>query len=199
MPYLGELSSFTTRQMTETVRLFPQNAYLGKSLFSGPKPVVGKTAAWDVVEGTRTLAPFGVKASEAHIQKIKKRKRITSELLIINEKKAIDEETRHFLEKIGEFDEPYGEDLLTDELANLVRTVENTKEWARWYAMTRGKLDIQQTDPALSLSIDYGFTATHKPELATNRRWSEASTAKPLSDILDWRRLISRDSWLTPG
>ena len=199
MPYLGEFYGLTTRQMTETVRLFPTKEYVGRQLFSGPQPVAAKTAAWDVVEGARTLAPFGVKATEAHIQKLKKRKRITSELLHINEKKAIDEATRHFVERIGEFDEPYGEQMLTDELADLVRTVENTKEWARWYAMTRGKLDIVQEDPALQISIDYGFTASHLPEKTGTGRWTDQANSTPLSDLLTWRRLISRDSWLTPG
>lgn len=194
----GEFPNFEHRAMTEVVRRFPRPNFLGLGLLRS-SPVASKTANWDIVEGTRRLGKFVARGAEAHTNRMKARKRIATELLVIKEKKTIDEQTELFLSRPGTFDQPYGEQLLTDELEDLDRIVENTREWARWEAFVKGQLDIRQADPPIYLKVDYGFSATHKVTLTGTNRWSQTADAKPLNDILQGKKVVSRDSWVTPN
>jgi len=197
MPSVGEFAGLESRTMTETVRLFPAKQQVGKELFRRTVPSTSKSVYWDVVEGSRKLAKFSSPGAEAHIQPLEPRKRVNTEVLYIREKKTLDEQTKNFIDKVGAFDEPYGQTLLTEELDSLNRTVENTMEWLRWEAIVNGQIDIQQTEPAIKLKVDYSFSSTHKVAKTGTGKWSDTTNSKPLSDLLTWRRLVSRDSWLT--
>jgi hypothetical protein len=199
MPSVGEFAGLEARTMTETVRMFPPQNLIGKQLFLQDVPSTTRNVYWDVVKGNRGLAKFSTVGAEAHIQKLEPRYRVNTEVVYLREKKVIDEATKNFISKVGEFDVPYGQQLLNDELESLNRIVENTKEWARWQALVEGKLDIQQKNPPVYIKIDYGFSATHIPEKTGTAVWRDTTNSKPLSDILTWKRLISRDSWMTPA
>lgn len=195
MASVGEFYGLETKQMTEVVRRFPRPNLIGKALFP-TSPSSTKSVYWDVVSGSRKLAKYSTVGAEAHISALEPRTRINTEVLYLREKKVIDEATKNFIDKIGQFDVPYGEQLLTDELEALDRMIENTKEKARWEALTTGKLHIQQVDPPIYMKIDYGFDSNHLATAGT--LWSTTTSSNPLSDILDWKKLISRDSWVTP-
>ena len=199
MPSVGEFAGLEARTMTETVRRFPPPKFAGEKLFEGPQPSITSKVYWDIVEGTRKLGKFSTVGAEAHVRALEPRKRVHTELLYVREKKVIDEATKNFIERVGEFDEPYGQQLLNDELEALNRVIENTKEWARWQAIVRGQLDVRQSDPPVYVKIDYGYKSSHKPTLTGTNKWSDTSNSKPLSNLLTWKRLISRDSWLTPA
>ena len=195
MSNVGEFYGLESRQMTEIVKRFPRPNLIGKALFPSA-PSTTKSVYWDIVSGARTMAKYSVSGAEAHISALQPRTRVNTEVLYVREKKVIDEQTKNFIDKVGQFDVPYGEQLLTDELEALDRMTENTKEKARWEALTTGKLHVQQVDPPIQLKVDYGFTATHIP--TADVLWSTTATANPLSDILTYKKLISRDSWVTP-
>ena len=191
MPSAGELSAFNAQAMTDVVRRFPRPNLVGKTLFP-EKPWALKTVTWEIVSGTRTRAKFSPKGSEAHISPLLPRSKVSTELLTIREKKTIDEATRQFIAKPGSYDQPYGDQAVADELESLDRMVENAREWARFQALVNGQLDIQQADPAYYVKVDYNFDSDHKATPST--LWSTTATATPLTDILDWRKLISRDT-----
>jgi len=48
----------------------------------------------------------------------------------------------------------------------------------------------------LKLKVDYSIDSDHKATAGT--LWSTTASAKPLNDILEWKKLIARDSWVTP-
>lgn len=184
--------------MTEIVRRFPRPQHIGAELFP-ERPVAGNVAAWDVVTGARHLARYSAQGGEAYIRALKSKERHTAELTYIKEKKTIDEATKNFIDRPGEFDEPYGDQAITDELEELDRGVENRREASRWYGLTHGVLDINQIDPPIKFKVDYSLDSTHKPTLAGARKWTAASTSKPLDDILGWKILIAKDSGVTAG
>lgn len=194
MSALGEFAGLETRTMTETVKRFPRKNLIGAELFP-LRPSATKQVYWDIVNGTRRLGKFIAPGAEAHKDKLTPRTRVNTEVLYIGEKKVVDQNTKNFISQPGTFDTSYGNQLITDELEELDRIVENTKEWMRWEALAKGQIDVQQTDPAVRLKVDYGLTATHKATAGT--LWSTTASAKPLNDILDWKKLISRDSWTT--
>jgi len=194
MATLGEFAGLESRTMTETVRRFPRKNLVGAELFP-VRPSATKSVYWDIVSGTRRLAKFVTPGAESHIDKLTPRTRVNTEVLYIAEKKVIDQNTKNFIDGIGKLDSTYGAQLIVDELEELDRIVENTKEWMRWEALAKGQIDVQQIDPALRLKVDYGITDTHKDSADT--LWSTTDSAKPLNDILGWKKLIARDSWVT--
>jgi hypothetical protein len=188
-----EFDALKSRTMTEIVRRFPRPQHIGQSLFP-EKPIAGNVAGWDVVSGARNMARYIAQGGEAHISSLLPRKRLTAELALIKEKKTIDEATKNFIDRPGAYDEPYGEQAITDELEALDRMVENRREASRWYALTNGTLDIQQTDPAIGFTIDYSVDATHKVVKTGTGLWSALTTSVPLDDLLAWKILIAKDS-----
>jgi len=194
MSTLGEFAGLESRTMTETVRRFPRKNLIGAELFP-LRPSATKSVYWDIVSGTRRLAKFVTPGAESHIDKLTPRTRVNTEVLYIGEKKVIDQNTKNFIDGIGKLDSTYGSQLIVDELEELDRIVENTKEWMRWEALAKGQIDVQQTDPALRLKVDYSMDSDHKATAST--LWSTTASAKPLNDILDWKKLISRDAWAT--
>ncbi len=194
----GELKVLQSRTMTEIVRRFPRPQMIGQQLFP-EKPVAGNVAAWDVVTGARGLARYIAQGGEAHIRALTERTRNTAELALIKEKKVIDEATKNFIDRPGAFDQPYGDQAITDELEALDRLVENRREASRWYALMNGQLDIRQSDPAINFVVDYGINASHKVNKTGTERWSQNTTAKPLNDLLAWKILIAQDSGVSAG
>jgi len=195
MATLGEFAGLESRAMTETVKRFPKKNLLGVGLFPA-RPSSTKAVYWDVVEGTRRLGKFQSPGAESHVDKLTPRTRVNTEVLYIAEKKVIDQNTKNFIDGIGKFDSAYGMQLIADELGELDRIVDNTKEWMVWEALVKGQIDVQQVTPPMKLKVDYSIDATHKADAATT--WATTDSADPLSDILGWKKLISRDSWVTP-
>ena len=192
MATLGEFAGLESRTMTETVKRFPRKNLVLADLFP-LRPSATKSVYWDIVSGTRRLGKFTAPGAESHIDKLTPRTRVNTEVLYIGEKKVIDQNTKNFIDGIGKLDSAYGNQLIVDELEELDRIVENTKEWMRAEAITKGQIDVQQIDPAIRLKVDYGMDADHKATAST--LWSNTSSAKPLNDILNWKKLISRDAW----
>jgi len=196
MASYGEFAALKSKTMTEIVKRFPRPNLIGASIF--PETAINtKVAAWDVVSGSRSMARYVSPSSEAPVSELTARTRKTAELLYIKEKKTIDEQTKNFIDRPGEFNIPYGEQAIADELESLDRKVENRRELSRWLALTTGKLDINQFDPPVKFLVDYGVDSTHIVTKSGTAAWSDAANSRPFSDILDWKKLIERDSWVT--
>jgi hypothetical protein len=194
----GEFYGLETEAMTGVVNKFPRPTFIGASLF--PKAAsLSKTVSWDIKTGARTLAKYSTVGAEAHISKLQPRSRVSTEIMYLREKKVIDENTKNFIEKAGTFNVPYGEQLLTDELEALDRIVENTKEKGRWDAIVNGQIDVQQIDPNLRFKVDYAFDSDHKVTNTSTDRWSDTTNSNPMSDIMTWKRLISKDAGIVPS
>jgi hypothetical protein len=192
---LGDFAGLQTRAMTEIVRRFPRQQHIGQAILP-VRPSATKSVYWDILEGSRKLAKFTAPGSSSHISGLMPRSRVNTEVLFMKEKKTVDENTKNFISRPGTFDDAYGTQLITDELEELNTMVENTKEWMVWQAIVNGKIDIRQADPSVFIKVDYAFLETHKP--TADALWSVTASAKPLSDILTWKRLISRDAQVAP-
>lgn len=195
MPSYGEFSALKSKTMTEIVKRFPRPNLIGATIFP-ESPISTKVASWDVVTGTRSMARYVSPSSEAPVSELTARVRKSCELGTIKEKKTIDEMTKNFIDRPGEFNVPYGEQAIADELEALDRKVENRRELSRWLALTTGTLAIKQDDPPVQFLVDYGMTGTHKVTAST--LWTDAANSTPFSDLLAWKQLIERDSWVTP-
>lgn len=188
-----EMKIFESKTMTEIVRLFPRPNLIGKTFFP-EKPNATNVAVWDVVSGARNMAHYTAPGAEAHISPLMGRKRLSAELAVIREKKTLDENTKLFLSQPGTFNEPYGEQAVTDELEALDRMVENRREKSIWEILTTGRLVVSDDETNVSFSVDFGVQSSHKPTLVTTARWSQTTTAKPLNDLIAWKNIIAQDA-----
>ncbi len=179
--------------MTEIVRRFPRPQHIGAAFFP-EKPIAGEIAGWDVVKGARNMARYVAQGGEAHVSTLLPRLRLSAATALIKEKKTIDEATKNFIDRPGAYDEPYGEQAITDELEALDRMIENRREASRWYALTNGQLDVSQSDPAVRFVVDYGMDATHKIAKTGTEKWNDLTNSKPMDDLLEWKILIAKDS-----
>jgi hypothetical protein len=195
MPSYGEFAALKSKTMTEIVKRFPRPNLIGAELFP-ENPLSSNVASWDVLSGTRSMARYVSTNAEAPVSELTARTRLSSELAFIKEKKTIDEATKNFIDKPGEFNVAYGEQAVADELEALDRKVENRREASRWLALTTGTLDINQSDPPVKFLIDYGMSATHKVTAST--LWSDLANAKPFTNLMTWKKTIAQDSWITP-
>jgi len=193
----GEFYGLETEVMTGVVKKFPRPDYIGATLF--PKsPSSSKSVSWDILEGARELARYSTPGAEAHIRKLTPRSRVSTEIMYLREKKTIDENTKNFIEKAGTFNVPYGDQLIADELDALDRVVENTKEKGRWDAVCNGQIDVQQVDPPLKFKVNYAFDSDHQVTRTSTDAWSDTTNSNPMSDIMDWKILIAKDSGVVP-
>lgn len=197
MPSYGEFAALKSKTMTEIVKRFPRPNLIGAALFP-EKPISTKVASWDVISGTRSMARYVSPSSEAPVSELTSRSRLSCELANIKEKKVIDEMTKNFIDRPGEFNVTYGEQAIADELEALDRKVENRRELSRWLGLTTGKLDINQFDPPIKFQVDYGMSSTHLVTKSGTSSWSDYDDSTPFSDLVAWKNLIARDSWVTP-
>lgn len=93
-------------------------------------------------------------------------------------------------------------DILTKDLAELTGYSERRAEWMAAQGLFTGlvpvKGEIDEGDDAAVVDdvIDFEMQASHKVTLTTPALWSE-TTGTPITDLRDWKRLISQDSGKT--
>jgi hypothetical protein len=85
---------------------------------------------------------------------------------------------------------------LGKDLAELDDMILRREEWMAAQVLTTGKVRCQ--GDGIDETIDFLMEAEHLPVLAGAALWSATTTAKPLQNMRDWKRLIAKDSGVNP-
>lgn len=146
------------------------------------------SAVWDVIKGSRTVAKPNVPNSEAHIVPKLGVSQESAAFVYLREKKVFEPTTIHWIRTPGTIADRNAERAVMREVQDLNQRFDNFAEFCAWRAMT-GTLVLDYPD--VQATVDYKIAASHKASVGTT--WASATAAQIRSDIVAWKRLISRD------
>lgn len=190
MPEIGLLEPIVLRGVVEKLTT-PESLTLSASLPKTPWPY--PAAVWDVIKGSRMVARPNVPNSEAHIVPRLGVSQESAHFVYLREKKVFEPTTIHWIRTPGTLAAKNAEAAVLREVTDLNQRFDNFVEFCCWQALT-GNLVFDYPD--VQANVDYKIPATHKPSVAVG--WDTATVAQIRSDIVTWKRLLSRDSRVAP-
>jgi len=174
------------------IEKFPQTDLVGVTTFGGRggrgKPVMGLSAKWDVLERSRTTAPFRGYDSPSKSRKLRVRERKESTLFLQALNVPLSESVMEWIERPG--GQSTAEQLIAGEQRNIYDEIDRTKEWMVWQALSTGAVAVAQDD--VKASVDYGIPTANKT-LAASAAWSTSTTDIPL-DLNNWQIILTKAS-----
>jgi hypothetical protein len=82
-------------------------------------------------------------------------------------------------------------------LAELNEMITRREEWMAAMSLTTGKCPI--IGEGVDDLVDFLMDGTHLPVLSGNQLWTDHDDAKPLQDLRRWKRLVAKDSGMSPS
>lgn len=82
------------------------------------------------------------------------------------------------------------------DLAYLLEQIVRREEWMAAMSLTTGHCLV--IGEGINDDVDFLMSASHLPVLAGTARWSDHANATPLDDLKTWKRLIAKDSGISP-
>lgn len=186
MPDISLLEPMVLRGVVEKLTA-PENLLLLNQLPRTPWPY--PSATWDVIRGSRQVARPNIPNSEAHIVSQLGVSQEAAAFIYLREKKVFTPTTLHWLRTPGEIARTNAEAAVLREVKDLNQRFDNFAEWACWKALT-GTLTLDYVD--VQATVNYSLAASHKPGVPSTV-WSSATVASLRSDLIAWKRLITRD------
>lgn len=179
----------------------PAPSLLLEKVFSTRVQVLAEEIDVDVVVGGKRLAPFVspveggivVSALGRTVQSVKAPRIRPKKVIQANDLLSVRAAGASLYLGEGGI-EDYKNQRVATELADLKNMITRTTEWMAAQSLT-GTLVMDFQDN-VQFQIDYNFPSSHKPTISAGSRWDEAS-GDPVSDILTWKRLISKDTGYT--
>lgn len=155
------------------------------------------TVSWEITRGSRNIAQPNVPNSEAHIVDRQGRSRAAAAFVYLREKKVFTPTTIHWLRQaangLNDLAKTNAEEAVTREIRDLNDRFDNFAEYMLWQALT-GTLTFDFSD--VQASVDYQFSATHKP--TTTTKWDAATPSQIMADVRSWKSLLQRDGQVAP-
>lgn len=185
MPEISLLEPTVLRGVVEKLTA-PESLTLLNSLPRTPWPYPSVT--WDVITGSRQVAKPNVPNSEAHIVPHLGVSQESASFVYLREKKVFEPTTLHWIRTPGTLAAKNAEQAVLREIRDLNTRFDNFAEWMCWRALT-GTLSFNYPD--VQANVDYKIPASHKPTVGVS--WATATPEQIRSDIIAWKRLISRD------
>lgn len=196
---------FETRSMMSILdQRTPPRTFIKNTFFNSVKTSLAKHVDIDVIKHKRRLAPFVSPRMEGKVVNRTGFKTYTYTPPYIKEK-MVTEAMEFFKRQPGEVlygpnDGPaqraaaqLGTDLLT-----LEEMIIRREEWMCAQVMNAGT--VAMVGDGVNESIDYLMDSTHKITLTSTALWTDTTgVANPLNDLRTWKRLISKDSGLSPN
>jgi len=81
-------------------------------------------------------------------------------------------------------------------LADLNEQITRREEWMCAQSLTTGKCPI--VGEGVDDLVDFLMEATHLPALTGTAKWTDHTNATPMTDLKTWKRLVSKDSGISP-
>jgi hypothetical protein len=197
------LDLFETRRMLAALeQRKPPRSFLLDTFFSGSETFDTEHVDIDIWKGKRRLAPFVNPRKEGKVVESQVYKTRSYKPPYIKPKKVT---TAEDILKREMGQHIYGSNMsqmqkaaqrLGKDLAELDDMILRREEWMAAQVLTTGKVRCQ--GDGIDETIDFLMEAEHLPVLAGAALWSATTTAKPLQNMRDWKRLIAKDSGVNP-
>jgi len=180
----------------------PARSFLLDTFFSRTEESTSKYVDIDIIKGKRRLAPF---VNPKHQGKMVERIGYTTRSyeppyikpkVITTADEALRRSAGETMYGSAKTAMDKAEELLAKDLVDLDNMITRREEWMASQLLQTGKVAI--VGDGVNDEIDFGMDANHIITLAGADLWS-AATATPLEDLRTWRRLIQKDSGLTPN
>lgn len=197
------LDLFETRRMLAALeQRKPPRSFLLDQFFSGSETFDTEHVDIDIWKGKRRLAPFVNPKKEGKVIERQGYKTRSYKPPYIKPKMVTTAEdilTRPMGTHI------YGANMspmqkaaqqLGKDLATLDDMILRREEWMAAQVLTTGQ--VRCIGDGIDDTIDFLMESTHLPVLAGTALWSASSTADPLQNLRDWKRLIAKDSGVNP-
>jgi len=187
---MPELAILEQKVLTGIIQQYvapPEN--VGRKLFA-KKSHPFTVAEWDVLKGSRERSTPTMPNREAIIVKQLGVGRKTASFIYVREKKAFEPSTLRWLRTPGELARANAEAAVRRETGDLNDRLERLVESYAWETIN-GTITVTYED-GLSITVDMGIDATHKPTAATT--WDTIATADIIGNIYAWKKLIRQDT-----
>lgn len=186
MPDITLLEPYVLNGVIE--RFPPSDQMLGLSIV-GRAPYPDTVWEYDIISRRRNIARPNTPNSPAFIVDQNGVGKMRGGFLYTREKKVFEPTTIRWLRAPGQINAPAAEAAVLREMTELNARIDRFHEFLTWKMLAVGSFDL--TDLGHPVSIDYGIDASHTPTSATF--WN-TPTANIITDLQDWKRIISRDS-----
>lgn len=198
------INMFDTRVMLAALeQMLPPKSFLLDTFFPTIETSSTKYVDIDIVKGKRRLAPFvSPKNQGKMVERIGfttntyeppyvKPKMITTADLFLRRQAG---ETIYGAQKTSQ---ERAEEQLGKDLMELSEMITRREEWMAAQLLQTGAVTV--SGDGVSDTIDFGMAVSHKITLTGNDLWSDQTNSTPLEDLRAWRRLIMKDSGMTPN
>jgi len=196
------ISMFNTRTMLKALeQVFPATTFLLNTFFQGVEKSESKYVDIDIYKGKKKLAPFVRSTQQGKfVERIGfttktfeppyiKEKMVTTSDEILNNR-AMGGNIY-----LGKTPQQRAAEQLMKDMEYLRELIIRREEWMASQVLETGIIPI--VSDGYEAEIDFGMDATHIIATGDITVWDDAN-ATPLSDLLDWKRLIQLDSGLVP-
>lgn len=186
MPEFPVLTNILLNEIVRNIKT-DTSKFIGQS-FCPLVSVPADKIEWDVITGESGMTPAVSKYAASPPRKVMVMAHKIFNTASWREKIILAASDLTLLRRPGTWDQPYGQELITQHLVNLNIRLETRIEYLIWKAITAGAITITQTDPAITYTVDYGVSGDFK--VTATPYWSSASTATPVTNIEAWELLF---------
>ena len=200
----GTLNIYETRTMLQVLEMRKSaNTFFRKNFFRDGQIFTTETVDLDVIRGTRRMAPFvnpkmqgKVMDKQGYITRSYKPAYVKPKL-VTTAANLFSRQAGQAIYTPAMTPAAMAAEQLGRELAELDDSITRREEWMCAGALLTGKVTV--VGDGVNDELDFYADAAHFPVLLTTARWSQASTAVPLTNLKTWKRLIAKDAGVNPN
>jgi len=190
------LKEFSRKATLAYARARQPRRYVGPTLF--PLRTVNELTFeyWKDENRLPVMASVQAFGAEAEIASREGAEKVTGEIPTIKRKIPLNGRALVALRREGAGDIDFVRNQLYNDLDNMIDAVEARVEKMRIDAITTGKIELNEN--GVIMTVDYGVPTEHKEALTGDNRWSQYTTATPITDIQEWVDKIVADTGIRP-
>lgn len=198
------LNIYETRAMLQVLEnRIPSRTFFRNNFFRDGQIYQAETVDLDIIKGTRRMAPFvnpkmqgkvldkAGYTTRSYKPAYVKPKLVTTAANILSRQAGQPVYTQSTNPAVMAAQQ------LGRELAELDDSITRREEWMCAGALLTGKVTV--LGDGVNDELDFYANVTHFPVLLTTARWSQASTAVPLTNLKTWKRIVTKDSGFNPN
>lgn len=199
----NEINLFTLRSMLRALeqRVPPRQFFLD-TFFPSTETHDTETIDIDIIQGKRRMAPFVNPNLEGKmVERLGYRTRsykppTLKPKMVTTAQEIMDRMPGQTIYGGNVTPAQRAAEQLGKDLGELDDMIRRREEWMASQVLTTGQLRV--IGEGVDDTIVFGMKATHLPSLSGTALWSAPTTAKPLDNLRTWKRLVMKDSGISP-